>query len=52
MKAHRLSLIYEVARLIHVGHRPDLTVSENRIKITRRNSDILVCSVPLLAGDD
>ena len=52
MKAHRLSLIYEVTRLIHIGHRPDLAVSKDRIKITRCNSDIIVCSVPLLAGDD
>lgn len=52
MKAHRLSLVDEVARLADVGDRFDLAVGEDFVKITRRCSNSVTHSVPLLTGDD
>ncbi len=52
MKAHRLSIIDEIARLVYIGYRPDLAFSEYCVKVPWQNSLRINPSVPLFTGDN
>ena len=52
MKAHRLSFVDEVARLVNVRYRFDLAVGEDCIKITGWHWNSINPSALLFTGED